>query len=101
MWVHLTTLKIDPDKVEELKDLLYDEEFCKSCNERGGLYGQLWQAEEPGTFLSLTVWQSRAKGEAFFKTQDYAEIVGRIKPLLKAMPSAASYEVIADNRPEC
>jgi hypothetical protein len=53
--------------VEELKDLLYDEEFCKSCNERGGLYGQLWQAEEPGTFLSLTVWQSRAKGEAFFK----------------------------------
>lgn len=100
MWVHLTTLKIDPDKVEELKDLLYDDEFCKSCNERGGLYGQLWQADEPGTFLSLTVWQIRAKGEAFFKTQEYAEIVGRIKPLLKGMPSAASYEVIAENRPK-
>jgi len=36
-----------------------------------------------------------------FKTQEYAEIVGRIKPLLKAAPSAASYEVIAENRPEC
>lgn len=40
------------------------------------------------------------KSEAFFKTQDYAEIVVRIKPLLKATPSAVSYEVIADNRPE-
>jgi quinol monooxygenase YgiN len=86
--------------VEELKDLPYDEEFCKSCNERGGLYGQLWQANVPGTFLSLTVWQSQVKGEAFLKTQDYAEILDRIKPLLKATPSATSYEVIAENRLE-
>jgi quinol monooxygenase YgiN len=100
MWVHATTLKIDPDKVEELKELLYDEERCRNCRERGGLYGQLWQTEEPGRFISMTVWESRAKGEAFFKTEEYAEIVAGLKPLLKAAPSPTSYEVIAEMRPE-
>jgi quinol monooxygenase YgiN len=100
MWVHLTTLKIDPDKLEELKALLYTEEIAKISSEHGSLYGQLWQAEESGTVLSLTVWQSRAQGEAFYKTEKAAAVMGQLKPLFKAPPSAASYEVIVEKRPE-
>lgn len=94
MWVRLTFVKIQPDKVDELRKVYYNEIVPTVKAQKGIIDVYLMEPiDENEDFISLTSWDSKANGDAYESSGTYPENVNKVKFGFAAPPTLKSYEV--------
>ena len=94
MWVRLTFVKIQPDKVDELRKVFYDEIVPTVKAQKGIIDVYLMEPiNENEEFISLTSWDSKANGDTYEASGTYPEMVNKVKFGFAAPPTLKSYEV--------
>jgi len=94
MWVRLTFVKIQPDKVDELRKVYYEEVVPVVKAQKGIVDIFLMEPiDEDEDFISLTSWDSKANGDTYEASGTYLEMVNKVKFGFVATPTLKSYEV--------
>ncbi len=94
MWVRLTFVKIQPDKVDKLRKIYYDELVPTVKAQKGNIDIYLMEPiDKDGEFISLTSWDSKANGDTYESSGTYIEMVNIVKFGFVAPPTLKSYEV--------
>ena len=94
MWVRLTFVKIQPDKVDELRKVYYEELVPVVKAQKGIVNIFLMEPiDEDEDFISLTSWDSKADGDTYETSGTYLEMVNKVKFGFAAPPTLKSYEV--------
>ena len=96
MWVRLTFVKIQPDKVDELRKVYYEEIVPVVKAQKGIVDIFLMEPideDEDEDFISLTSWDNKANGDTYEASGTYPEMVNKVKFGFAAPPTLKSYEV--------
>jgi heme-degrading monooxygenase HmoA len=93
-WVRLTYLKIQPEKVEELKKI-YHEAIIPTVKAQWGNVDVflLEPVEEEDEYLSFTVWDSQADAEIYETSGVYGEQLDKIKHTFAGPTVLKAYEI--------
>jgi len=96
MWMNMTTLKTDPANVAKVEAIL--RECCKTLPEhlRGREGYQIHSADEPGTIVSMTIWDNAEQQKQMMSSEHYARLIREeLLPLLLAPPERAGFQILA------
>jgi len=94
MWVRLTFVKVQPDKLDEFRKVYYDEIVPTVKAQKGIIDVYLMEPiDENEEFISLTSWDSKANGDTYESSGTYPEMVSKVKFGFAAPPTLKSYEV--------
>ncbi len=96
MWMSMTTLKTDPANVARVEAIL--RECCQTLPEdlRGREGYQIHSADEPGTIISMTVWDNAEQQKRMLSSEHYARLIREeLMPLLLAPPERAAFQILA------
>ena len=96
MWMNMTTLKTDPANVARVEAIL--RECGKTLPEdlRGREGYQIHSAGEPGTIISMTIWDSPEQQQRMMSSEHYVRLIREeLMPLLLAPPERAAYHILA------
>jgi len=94
MWVRLTFVKIQPDKLDEARRIYYEEIVPTVKAQQGNVDIYLLESiDEAGDAISLNAWESKEDGDSYEATGTYAEMVNKVKHTFTAPPTLKSYEV--------
>ena len=94
MWVRLTFVKLQPDKLDEHRMICYEQIVPVVKAQPGNIdIFELESVEEAGEIISLTSWESKEAWEAYETTGKYAEMVNKVRHTFAGPPEAKSYEV--------
>lgn len=94
MWVRLTFVKVQPDKLDELRKIYYDEIVPTVQAQKGNVDIYLMESvSEDEEGISLTSWDSKENGDAYEASGTYPEMVNKVKHLFAGSPTLRSYEV--------
>ena len=94
MWVRLTTVKVQPDKVDELRRIYYEEIVPAVKARKGHVDVYLLEpAEEGEAFISLNAWETKEDGDEYESSGTYAELVNMVRHTFAGPPTLKSYEV--------
>ena len=94
MWVRLTFVKIQPDKVDEVRKIYYNEIVPTVKAQKGNVDIYLMEPlGEDEEVISLTSWDSKENGDAYESSGTYPEMVNKVKHGFAASPTLKSYEV--------
>lgn len=99
MWMHMTTLKVDPSNMEKIKKVM-DQVNYDIPDELMGIEGyQLRPAGESDTFILLTIWESQEQHANTMQDEWYANLFKeKLMPLLVAPPERAGFHVLGHAR---
>jgi quinol monooxygenase YgiN len=95
MWMQITKIKTDPDKVDELMALIRNDEVVGAAitTGKGQTSYVLRSTKDPGEIVSITVWEDEESSVAFFTSAAYAKLGQQMRPYLIAPPERAGYEI--------
>ncbi|MHA2009167.1 MAG: antibiotic biosynthesis monooxygenase family protein [Promethearchaeota archaeon] len=94
MWVRLTFVKIQPDKVDELRKIYYDEIVPTVKAQNGNVDIFIMEPiDSDENFISLTSWDSKDNGDTYESSGTYQEMVNKVKFAFATTPTLKSYEV--------
>jgi heme-degrading monooxygenase HmoA len=94
MWVRLTFVKIQPDKLDEVRRIYYDDIVPTVKAQKGNIDIFLLEpVGEDEEFISLTSWDSKENGDAYETSGTYPEMVNKVKKGFAGPPTLKSYEV--------
>ena len=94
MWVRLTFIKIQPDKVDEVRKIYYNEIVPTVKAQKGNVDIYLMEpVGEDEEFISLSSWDSKENGDAYEASGTYPELVNKVKQGFAGSPTLKSYEV--------
>ncbi len=93
-WVRLTYFKLQPDKVDEMKKIYYEEIVPTVKDQRGNIDIFLLEPiETEDEFISCTMWESEADGDIYEASGVYGEAVDKISHTIVGPVTLKSYEV--------
>ncbi|MFZ5868835.1 MAG: antibiotic biosynthesis monooxygenase family protein [Thermodesulfobacteriota bacterium] len=100
MYVRMTFFKVQPKRMDELRDL-YNREVIPAHKSHKGIrfVHLLERLDNPDEAISITAWDTRADVEAYEKSGDYERLIGLFKEMYSGEPSLRSYEVTASSEP--
>ncbi len=94
MWVRLTFVKMQPDKVDEARKIFYEELVPTVKAQKGNIDMLMMEpVDENEEFISLTSWDNKANGDAYESSGTYLEMVDKVKFAFAEAPTLKSYEV--------
>jgi heme-degrading monooxygenase HmoA len=98
MFVHTTVLKVKPENVPAVVDLLTNEKMMAILRSTQGLHHAyvLESTEEPGKVTSQTFWDSMADARNGFSSPAYTALLGDLRPILIVAPERFSYNLLQD-----
>ena len=100
MFVRLTFVKFQPEKIEEVRRLYYDEVIPAMKEQEGLRFVHLLEClEAAGEAISITAWDNKANTDAYEGSGLYQELVGKFQPFYSAPPELKSYEVTVSSDP--
>jgi quinol monooxygenase YgiN len=94
MWIRLIEVKIQPDKLEEVRRI-YNEQIVPAVkSHKGNIDVFLMESlDREGQVLSFTSWESQADGDAYEASRGYFHNVNKVRHAFLGMPTLWSYEV--------
>jgi quinol monooxygenase YgiN len=94
MWVRLIEVKIQTDKMDELRKIYYEEIVPVVKAQNGNIDIFLMESvDREGEAISFTSWESKADGDAYEETKTYVKMVDKVKHTFVDAPTLWSYEV--------
>lgn len=94
MWVRLTFVKIQPDRMDEMRKIYYEKIVPAVKAQKGNVDIFLLESvDEEGEVISFNAWDSKEDGDTYEATGTYAEMVNKVKHTFAAPPTLKSYEV--------
>ena len=94
MWVRLTSVKVQPEKVDELRRIYYGDIVPAVRAQKGSVDVYLLEPTEEGAeFISLNAWDTKENGDEYEASGSYAELVNTVKHTFAGPPTLKSYEV--------
>ena len=94
MWVRLTFVKIQPDKVDEVRKIYNDEIVPTVKAQKGNVDIFLMESVgEDEEVISFASWDSKENGDAYEASGTYIEMVNKVKHGFAGSPTLQSYEV--------
>jgi quinol monooxygenase YgiN len=100
MFVRLTFVKFQPEKLEEVRKLYYDEVIPAMKKQEGLRFVHLLERlEAEGEAISITAWDNKANADAYEGSGLYQELVNKFHPFYTATPELQSYEVTVSSDP--
>lgn len=100
MFVRLTFVEFQPEKMEEVIKLYHDEVIPAMKEQEGLRFVHLLEClEAEGEAISITAWDNQANAEAYEKSGLYEELVNKFQPFYTAPPRLKSYEVTVSSDP--
>jgi len=94
MWVRLTFVKLQKDKVDELRKIYYEEIVPIVKAQKGFVDGYLMEPiDEDEEFISLTSWDNKTNGDTYEASGTYKEMVNKVAFGFAGPPTIKSYEV--------
>lgn len=92
-WVRLLSGKVQPDKVDEMRKIYY-EDIAQPPTPKGLIdLFMLESPEERGSIISCTLWDNMEDCEAYHAGEAYAENVRKVQHLLAGTMTAKFYKV--------
>ena len=94
MWIRLIEIKIQLDKLDEVRTI-YNEEIVPTVKaQKGNVDTFLMESKDrEGVVISFTSWETQENGDAYEASGTYKELVGKVLHTLAAPPVVKSYEV--------
>jgi quinol monooxygenase YgiN len=93
MWIRLGSFSVKPDQIELLVARYNDVAVPKVRAQPGNVACLLLEpADGESTFIAMTIWESRAAGEAYDASGAAAEVVGLVKEFFAGPPSLRSFQ---------
>jgi len=87
MFMRTVHLRLDPNRILELRQMYAGVIVAELARTRGCLYAGLLQGvEDPESGISLTLWQSTVEAEAYERSGTYARLWDQARPYLSASP---------------
>lgn len=94
MWVRLTFVKVQLDKLDELRKDYYEELVPTVKAQKGNIdIFMLEPVDENDEFISFTSWDNKENGDAYESSGTYLEMVKKVKYGFAGPPTLKSYEV--------
>jgi quinol monooxygenase YgiN len=94
MWVRLTFGNIQPDKLEEVRKIYYEEIVPAVKAQKGNVDIFLLESiSEKGDFISFTAWENKEDADAYETSGRYKKMVHKVEHMFTAPPILRSYEV--------
>ena len=94
MWIRLIEVKIQPDKLDEIRKI-YNEEIVPTVKtQKGNVDMFLMESmDREGEVISFTSWESQEDGDAYEGSGTYVEMVNKVKHTFANTPTLWSYDV--------
>ena len=87
MFMRTVHLRLDPNRILELRQMYTGVIIAELARTRGCLYAGLLQSDDnPEAGISLTLWQHAADADAYEKSGAYARLWNQSRPYLAATP---------------
>ena len=100
MYVRMTFFRTKAGKLDELRNIYVNEVVPKHGRHKGIRFVHLLEClDTPDEGISITAWDTKGDLEAYERSGDYGEILGRFAGLLDGDPVLRSYEVTASSEP--
>lgn len=98
MFIHTTILRVSPENVHNVEEVLLGEKMTVMQNSMQGFQsGYLMESiEEPGKIVSLSFWDSMADAQRTMSDPRYAELVGALRSILIAAPERHGYNQLRE-----
>ncbi len=95
MYVQINITKVKEAHIEDFVEAISAEKLGAVMRGAGGHVNSylIQSVNDPQTFASLSMWETRAEGEAFFTSPDYIALVGGVGELLAAGLDRQGYAV--------
>jgi quinol monooxygenase YgiN len=94
MWIRLIEVRIQPDKLDELRKIYNEEIVPVVSSHKGNIEVLLMESQDrPGQIISFTSWESQEDGDAYEGSGTYVKMVNKVKHTFVGMPTLWSYEV--------
>jgi len=95
MFLRLVSIKVKPDKLQEIRALENSDEVDGVLKGlKGFLFRYLLESfDNPGEIISITGWDSKADGDAYEQSGTFDEIKGKFRQWFTSTPELKSYEV--------
>lgn len=95
MWVRLTFVKIQPDKIDEFKRIYLDEIVPVVKEKKGNVGIYLFESvEEIGQFISVASWDSKDDAQAYEDSGLYDSNKDKARHLAVEPPVLKQYELV-------
>lgn len=96
MFVHMTLLKIDPEKMPLASRVLMSQEIDISGLKAEGLRQAFFieSLDEPGRAILLAVWDSMGDSRSFISSPVYVKLSASLAPYLQMEPQWYEYHVL-------
>ena len=86
LYLRILSLRVQPDKMEDLKRAYKEKILPVLHNTAGCLYAYLTEnADEKDEAISLTVWDSKEHAEEYERSGAFSSLVGQVKHLLSGL----------------
>jgi quinol monooxygenase YgiN len=93
MWIRLGSFAVKPDQIDALRAVYNDIAVPKVRACAGNVACLLLEpATEGRPFVAMTIWKSRAAGDAYDQSGTAAEIVSLVRAFFAGPPTLESYE---------
>ncbi len=93
MYVRLTTVKPHADKIAELVSIYNSEVVPQVKKAKGNIDIFLLEPAQKGDdYISITMWNSKADGDAYESSGQYKTMVDKVRHTFAAPPVLKTYE---------
>lgn len=94
MFARQTFIKVQPEKVEELKKI-FDSEIAPVLKAQPGNVDLflLEPTNKNDEYVSVSMWESKADADKYEKSGKFAELSGKVKPILTKPLEVKTYEI--------
>ena len=94
MWIRLIEVKIQPDKLDEIRKI-YNEEIIPTVKtQKGNVDIFLMESmDRENQVISFTSWENQEDGDAYEASGTYVEMVNKVKHTFAGTPTLWSYDV--------
>ena len=95
MWMNITKIRTEPARANELIALIRNDQVAGAAMATHKIQASfvLQPPEDPAEIVSITVWQDKESGIAFFSDAAYAKLGQQMRPYLVKPPERAGYEI--------
>ena len=93
MWVRMTFIQMNPDKIEEARALYKSDDVSGVVRGTEGyaFHHLLESVENPSEVISITAWDTQEHGEAYESSGTYKRLVAKFNEYFIAPPELKSY----------
>lgn len=94
MFVRLTYFSLEPEKIEEMKKVYYDE-VAPVIRQQPGIKDVMLldPVQKSDDFISCSIWESESDIKAFESSEAYPSAIGKIKAAAAKAPSQKYYNI--------